>query len=335
MNTAKTSNTLPIIVVTAGEPASIAPDICIKIAQQNWQARLVFLTDPELIVQRAEQLGIAVDIQTISKPQQSRCHKSGSMQIMPLKLAQAVQAGKLNQHNSAFVLQSIRQATQLCLQREAAAMVTPPVHKGIINDYGLKFSGHTEFIAEICQATPVMMLASKQMRVALVTTHLPLKDVASSITAEKLKQVLTILLKDLKNTFALSNPCVLVCGLNPHAGEDGHLGREEIETITPVINEFRQQGFDVQGPFPADTLFNPDKLKKADAVLSMYHDQGLPVLKYASFGEGINITLGLDIIRVSVDHGTALDLAGSGQSNPGSMHEAVKLAIELANKKRI
>lgn len=273
-------------------------------------------------------------IQTIDTLQQSTQHQPGIMQIMPLKLARQVTAGKLDQRNSAFVLQSISQATQLCRQGDAAAMVTPPVHKGIINDYGLKFSGHTEYIAEICQANPVMMLASKQMRVALVTTHLPLKDVAGAISPKKLKQVLTILLQDLKNTFALSNPCVLVCGLNPHAGEDGHLGREEIEIIRPVINEFRQQGFDVQGPFPADTLFNPKHLKKADAILSMYHDQGLPVLKYTSFGEGINITLGLGIIRVSVDHGTALDLAGSGQSNPGSMQEAVKLAIELANKKQ-
>ena len=319
----------PVIVITAGEPASIAPDICIKTAQQSWNAKLVFLTSKILLKERAKLLNICITIKEINAIEECPVHTKNTLVILNQEMPSPCIAGTLNKNNSSFVIQSIQLATQLCLDNKADAMVTPPVHKGIINDSGLSFTGHTEFIAEQCNATPVMMLASKTMRVALATTHLPLKDVAAQITKDHLINTINIINHDLIKHFKIPKPHILVCGLNPHAGEDGHLGMEEIEIIEPAILKLREQGVDATGPLPADTLFNIERLKTADAVLAMYHDQGLPVLKYSSFGEGINITLGLPIIRISVDHGTALNLAGTQKSNIGSMGEALALAIEL------
>ncbi len=320
----------PTIVITAGEPASIAPDICIAIAKSNWQAKLVFISNSALLKERATLLNTSINIQTINNVNQAVKHQANTMLVLEQKLSTPCIAGTLNKKNSAFVTNSIKLATQLCLNKQAHAMVTPPVHKGIINDYGLDFTGHTEFIATICQAAPVMMLSSKTMRVALATTHLPLKDVAKSLSKKSIVSIVQIINHDLIQLFKIKKPCILVCGLNPHAGENGHLGMEEINIIEPAIKHLQQQGVDARGPFPADTLFNPERLKVADAVLAMYHDQGLPVLKYSSFGQAINITLGLPIIRISVDHGTALDLAGSNNSNAQSLKEALTLAISLA-----
>ncbi len=252
------------------------------------------------------------------------------MWVAPVKLAAEVSAGQLNVNNAAYVLNTLDQAVDACLTGQFHAMVTGPVQKSIINEAGIAFSGHTEYLAQRCgRETVVMMLASRQLRVALVTTHLALRDVPQAINAELLRKVIQILHHDLQQKFAIRKPLILVCGLNPHAGESGHLGREEIEIISPLLEELNRQGFRLQGPLPADTLFTPKYLQSADAVLAMYHDQGLPVLKAQGFGEAVNITLGLPIIRTSVDHGTALDLAGSGKASMGSLLEAFRMAAQL------
>jgi len=250
--------------------------------------------------------------------------------VLPVELAEPVQCGKTNPLNSRYVLKTITKATKGCMDGLFDAMVTGPVHKGVINDAGFAFSGHTEYIAEITGGHPVMMLATPGLRVALVTTHLPLTEVSSAITHTRLRTVIRILEHDLRTRFNLDNPKILVCGLNPHAGENGHLGHEEIDIIEPVLEGLRQQGLNLQGPLPADTLFTPKYLASADAVLAMYHDQGLPVLKYIGFGKAVNITLGLPIIRTSVDHGTALDLAGTGKADIGSLLVALQTALTMA-----
>jgi 4-hydroxythreonine-4-phosphate dehydrogenase len=242
-----------------------------------------------------------------------------------------VRAGQLDPANAAYVLETLTRAVELCEGQNVAALVTGPVHKGVINDAGIEFTGHTEFLAQRTgAATPVMMLAAGRLRVALATTHVPLRDVAAVITEERLKAVVRVLARDLSLRFGLRRPRILVCGLNPHSGEQGHLGREEIDVIEPAMSELRAEGIDLTGPLPADTLFTPRYLRRADAVLAMYHDQGLPVLKYAGFGEAVNITLGLPIIRTSVDHGTALDLAGTGRADAGSLRAAIGMAARLA-----
>jgi 4-hydroxythreonine-4-phosphate dehydrogenase len=251
--------------------------------------------------------------------------------VLPVRLADKVQPGLLNQLNADYVLTSIITATQGCLDGQFQAMVTGPVHKGIINDSGVCFSGHTEYIAEITGGCPVMMLATPGLRVALVTTHIPISAVSQAITSSRLTTVIKQLNQDLQKRFSLNHPRILVCGLNPHAGESGHLGKEEIEIIEPVLNFLRKQGINLHGPLPADTLFTPKYLETADAVLAMYHDQGLPVLKHKGFGNAVNITLGLPIIRTSVDHGTALDLAGTGSADCGSLQLAIKTALQMAN----
>jgi len=322
------------VAVTAGEPAGIGPDLCVMLARHSLPARVVVVADRELLLQRAQALQLPLETADFM-PGAGTQAPPGVLLVSHVALARAAQPGKLDPVNSAYVLRTLEIAADGCRGGIFDAMATAPVHKGIINDAGFEFTGHTEFLAART-GTPqvVMMLAGGGMRVALATTHLPLKEVASHITRESLEQTLRIVRHDLVERFAIARPRIAVAGLNPHAGESGYLGREELDVINPVLEALRAQGFDLTGPLPADTLFNPERLKNYDCVLAMYHDQGLPVLKYASFGSGINITLGLPIIRTSVDHGTALELAGTGKADVGSLVEAVKLAAELAARSR-
>lgn len=325
-------STLPRIVLTPGEPAGIGPELCVQLAQSAQACELVCVADPDLLLARAQQLNLPLTLETFNAQRPPRQHAAGSLQILPIELPSPAVCGLLNPAHSAYVLESIRTATQGCLAGTFDAMVTAPVHKGIINDSGYPFSGHTEFIAELTGGYPVMMLATPGLRVALATTHLPLKDVSAAITDTTLQQVISVLAHDLRHHFGINNPRILVCGLNPHAGENGHLGREELDIIIPLLDKLRQQGMQLQGPLPADTLFTPKYLEHADAVLAMYHDQGLPVLKHKGFGNAVNITLGLPIIRTSVDHGTALELAGSGQADCGSLRYALTTALNMAKQ---
>lgn len=321
------------VAFTPGEPAGIGPDLAVRLAQQNWPVELVAIADPDLLQARAVLLGLPLTLRTYTPDQQATAQTAGSLTVLPIATGAAVKPGCLDLNNAAYVVNTLTRAGEGCLQGEFAAVVTAPVHKGIINDAGITFSGHTEFFAAQAQvAKVVMMLASPQLRVALVTTHLPLRDVADAITPATLEQVITILVTDLRDKFGLADPRILVCGLNPHAGEQGHLGHEETDIIIPVLDKLRSQGFKLHGPLPADTLFQPHYLDKADAVLAMYHDQGLPVLKYQGFGTAMNITLGLPYIRTSVDHGTALSLAGTDQVSVGSAQYALEQAISLANQ---
>ncbi len=318
------------LAITSGEPAGIGPDLCIQLAMSEVEMPFVVLGDRGLLQQRAQQLGKEIQlIDYINNYGDSR--KPGELPVLHVPAAHQVQPGKLDAANSAYVLELLKRAVAGCQAGEFAAMVTAPVHKGIINDAGIAFTGHTEFLAEQTH-TPlvVMMLVGGGMRVALATTHLPLRDVADAISADLLERILVILNRDLQKRFGLKTPRILVAGLNPHAGESGYLGREEIDIMIPLLNRLRAQGMHVSEPLPADTLFAQHRLKGCDAVLAMYHDQGLPVLKHASFGEGVNITLGLPIIRTSVDHGTALDLAGTGQADAGSLRQAMQAALEMA-----
>ena len=322
---------LPIIAVTSGEPAGIGPDICLDLADAKLPCRPVVLGDIDLLRHRAETLGKTVSFCYYGD---SETPPKGALEVLHIPLAAHCEAGRLNAANSPYVLQLLDTACQGIQNGTFAAMTTAPLHKGIINDAGAGggfFSGHTEYLAEK-SGTPrvVMMLAGGGLRVALATTHLPLKDVAAAITRESLLETARILHRDLWHKFGLAHPRILVAGLNPHAGEGGHLGHEENDVIIPALEELRAAGLDIRGPYPADTLFQPFMLKDADAVLAMYHDQGLPVLKYASFGQGVNITLGLPFIRTSVDHGTALDLAGTGRADSGSLMAAVRTACEMA-----
>lgn len=320
----------PRIAITPGEPAGIGPDLIVQLAQQAWPVELVVCADRALLLQRAEMLGLPLTLHPYQPQEPAQPQAAGTLTLCSIPLPAAPQPGQLNPANSQYVLESLARACDGNLHGEFEALVTGPVHKGVINDAGIPFTGHTEFFAER-SLTPrvVMMLATEELRVALATTHLPLKDVAAAITQQSLREVITILHADLRRKFGLSDPHILVSGLNPHAGENGHMGREEIEVIEPVLAELRQQGLRLSGPLPADTLFQPKYLQQADAVLAMYHDQGLPVLKYQGFGRAVNITLGLPFIRTSVDHGTALDLAGTHQADTGSFITALRLAITM------
>lgn len=321
---------MPRLLLTPGEPAGIGPDLAIVLAQQPLQAALAAVADPALLLARARQLGLPLRIRTLAPGASPQPHQAGELQVLPVELSAAVTAGQLDPRNAPYVLETLRLAATQVLAGSADALVTAPVHKGVINDAGVPFTGHTEFLAELCHAsTPVMMLVANSLRVALATTHLALRDVPAAITRDGLEAVLRVLHHDLRARFAFAAPRILVCGLNPHAGEGGHLGREEIEVIGPVLDRLRAGGMHLTGPLPADTLFTPRQLAEGDAVLAMYHDQGLPVLKHAGFGEAVNVTLGLPIIRTSVDHGTALDLAGSGRAEAGSLEAAVQLALQL------
>lgn len=328
------NNNLPRIAITAGEPAGIGPDIILMLLQaQQWPAELVIIADPDVLKARAQQLGISLQMRPYTPDSQMKPTRCGEYSILPIACHVPVETGVLNPANADYVLQTLQRATEGCLSGEFAAMVTAPLHKGVINDAGIPFTGHTEFLAELTQAPlPVMMLTADKLRVALATTHVPLHTVSSLITPALLEQVLVILQYDMQQKFGIANPHILVCGLNPHAGESGHLGTEELDVIIPVIQKLQQQGMNLSGPLPADTLFTPRNLQGADAVLAMYHDQGLPVLKHVGFGKAINITLGLPIIRTSVDHGTALHLAGTGQAETGSLQAAIDLAVELSSR---
>jgi 4-hydroxythreonine-4-phosphate dehydrogenase len=318
------------VVITPGEPAGIGPDLTIQLAQHNWPVELVVCAAPDLLLERAKQLGLPLSLREYQPGVAAQPQQAGSLTILPIAIPQPVTPGELCVANSDYVLATLAHACDGCLSGEFAALITGPVHKGVINDAGIAFSGHTEFFADRAGGhRVVMMLATEELRVALATTHLPLKDVPAAITRESLHEVITILHHDLQQKFAIADPHIYVCGLNPHAGESGHMGREEIDTLIPALNELRQQGIQLTGPLPADTLFQPKYLQHADAVLAMYHDQGLPVLKFQGFGRAVNITLGLPFIRTSVDHGTALELAGLGQAEPGSFITALNLAITM------
>ena len=325
---------LPRIAITAGEPAGIGPDLCVLLANKPLDADIVIIADVNILQARAKTLNVDIKIQEYSAKSHTAHLGNGLITVFHQAISQPAVAGQLDTRNSQYVLDTLKTVALGCVSHEFDAMVTAPVHKGIINDAGIAFSGHTEFLAELTN-TPqvVMMLVGSGLRVALATTHLALKDVPAAITKSSLETTIRILHHDLVNKFGLGNPRILVAGLNPHAGEDGYLGREEIDIINPVLEKLRVEGKQLIGALPADTLFAKHHLSKADAVLAMYHDQGLPVLKHASFGEGVNVTLGLPIIRTSVDHGTALDLAGTGNIEIGSMLAAIELAITLANNK--
>jgi 4-hydroxythreonine-4-phosphate dehydrogenase len=314
-----------LLAITAGEPAGIGPDLCVRIAQVPHNTRLVLLTDRRVLEERATSLNLHLDLPDY------RPGLLAPVSVLHLPTAVPVVPGRLQPANAFHVLNCLRRAVAGCQSGEFTGLVTGPAHKGIINDAGVAFTGHTEFLAELCGCKRVvMMLAGGELRVALATTHLPVREIADAITVEALEETLRILHAALRRDFGLDQPRILVAGLNPHAGEGGHLGREEIDIIQPVIRRLRAEGMTLSDPLPADTLFQPKYLEHADAVLAMYHDQGLPVLKHDSFGTGVNITLGLPIIRTSVDHGTALDLAATGQVDAGSMQVAIATAREMA-----
>ena len=324
------SQQIPRLVITSGEPAGIGPDLCIMQAANPQDAQVVILADPKLLKERARQLGHDVKIKIFSEDIPRTPNKANELLVAPCQLSEKVTPGQLDTRNAGYVLNMLRQAVAGCQGGLFDAMVTAPVHKGIINESSIPFSGHTEFLADLTDTKRVvMMLATEGLRVALATTHLPLSKVPEAINAELLREVISILHKDLTTKFAISDPRILVCGLNPHAGEDGHLGREEIEIMSPTLEELRAEGINLSDPLPADTIFNPAKLEEADAILAMYHDQGLPVLKYKGFGESVNITLGLPIIRTSVDHGTALELAGTSLAHCGSLNTAINYALDM------
>jgi 4-hydroxythreonine-4-phosphate dehydrogenase len=328
------TKSLPRIAITAGEPAGIGADLCVLLAHQQLKAEVVIIADANMLQARAKALNVDIQIQEHSAKSHAAHLGDGAITVLHQTISQPVVAGQLDSRNSQYVLETLKTAALGCVNQAFDAMVTAPVHKGIINDAGIAFSGHTELLAELTNTEQVvMMLVGSGLRVALATTHLALKDVPAAITKSSLETTVRILHHDLVHKFGLKNPRILVAGLNPHAGEDGYLGREEIDIINPVLEKLRTEGMQLIGALPADTLFAKHHLSKADAVLAMYHDQGLPVLKHASFGEGVNVTLGLPIIRTSVDHGTALDLAGTGNIEIGSMLAAIELAITLANNK--
>ena len=320
------------IALTPGEPAGIGPDLCVQLAQRAHDVELVAVADPDLLTERAALLGLPLRLTEFDASRPPEPQAASSLKVLPVTLTVPARCGRLERANAGYVLDTLRTAAGGCHSGVFAALVTGPVHKGVINDAGVPFSGHTEFLAEITHAPDVVMMlvAPPRLRVALATTHLPLGEVSRALTPERLERALRVLHHDLRMRLGITAPRILVCGLNPHAGEGGHLGREEIEVIEPVLEHLRAAGMDLHGPLPADTLFTPRYLDTADAVLAMYHDQGLPVLKYAGFGRAVNVTLGLPIIRTSVDHGTALELAGTGRAEPGSLEAALAMAVDLA-----
>lgn len=320
------------LAVTPGEPAGIGPDLLLQVAQKAWPAQLVAFADGKMLQERAKQLGLPIKlVPYVAESEQIL--PAGELFLVDIKTNTAVKSGTLDSENGHYVVETLRQACKKNLDGEFDAVVTGPVHKGIINKAGISFSGHTEFFAHESNTNDVvMMLATEGLRVVLATTHIPLAYVSKAITAERLHKVLHITNTDLMLKFGINKPHIFVCGLNPHAGEGGHIGKEEILVINPALDALRAEGLNITGPLPADTIFNPKYLEQADVILAMYHDQGLPVLKYKGFGASVNITLGLPFIRTSVDHGTALDLAGTGQADVGSFNLAIEQAISIAAK---
>jgi 4-hydroxythreonine-4-phosphate dehydrogenase len=320
------------IAITPGEPAGIGPDLTIAIAQKDWPVELVVVACKKLMQERAANLGLPLTLIDYDSAKAAKPQKAGTLTILSVEMAEVCIPGELNAENGSYVVETLRIASEKNISGEIDAIVTGPVHKGLINKAGIAFSGHTEYFANQANcADVVMMLATEGLRVALVTTHIPLAYVSKAITAERLQKVTRILNTDLINKFGIKEPRIYVCGINPHAGEDGHLGREEIDVMIPALAVLKEEGIKVIGPLPADTIFQEKYLKDADAILTMYHDQGLPVLKYKGFGSSVNITLGLPFIRTSVDHGTALELAGTNLADSGSFIEAITTAIKLAN----
>ncbi|WMY94797.1 MAG: 4-hydroxythreonine-4-phosphate dehydrogenase PdxA [Arsenophonus sp.] len=320
------------IIITPGEPSGIGPDILIQIAQHNWPVQLVACADPNLLKARAKLLNLEL---TIYPPDfKNNMQAAKTLTVLPIKLPVQVIPGQLNKKNSSYVIETLRRACDGCINGEFSGLVTGPVHKAIINDAGIPFTGHTEFLAKRSKVEKVvMMLTTKKIKIALATTHIPLKEVPHAITFKNLQETIYILHQELKSKFKIRTPNIYVCGLNPHAGEYGYIGNEEIEIIIPLIKKLRIEGLKVYGPFPADTLFQTKYLNKADVILAMYHDQGLPVLKYKAFHHAVNVTLGLPFIRTSVDHGTAIELAGTLKANINSFIIALKLAINMIKKK--
>lgn len=333
LKNANTEKTLPRILITPGEPAGVGPDITIRIAQQKWPAEIIAIADPTLIAQRAKQIGLSLRIIEADINKAPSVHQPGTLKILPVTLDKPAEAGKPNPLNAPYVIRTLEMAAELCQKKTAQAVVTGPVHKGIINRAGINFTGHTEFFAQYCHIPhTVMLFVVENLKVALATTHIPLANVPSAITQESLRATLTVLSEALTQLFHIKTPRILVCGVNPHAGEGGYLGREEIDTMIPLFNELCNQDYYLEGPLPADTIFTPKYLERADAVLAMYHDQVLPLVKYIGFGNAVNLTLGLPFIRTSVDHGTAIDIAGTKAVDSGSLAAAMKLAIVLCNK---
>ena len=320
----------PTIAITSGEPAGIGPDLCSGLARRRWPARVVVIGDASLQARaRARSARQKIRVYSMSEPARA------GVEWLHVPLSARCMPGRLDPRNARYVLELLDRAIDGCKRGEFAAMVTAPVQKSVINDAGINFSGHTEYLAQRTRSRcPVMMLTGGGLRVALVTTHLPLARVSRALTAERIRTVITVLDRDLRRLYRIRRPRILVCGVNPHAGEAGHLGREEIETLQPALAALRRRGLRIEGPVPADTAFLPARLAGCDVALAMYHDQGLPVLKFASFGHAVNVTLGLPIVRTSVDHGTALDLAGTASADPGSLHAAIEQAIELAQRPR-
>ena len=318
------------ILITPGEPAGIGPDVTVQIAQEAWPAELIAIADPLLLQERAKQIGLPLECIPWHPEQKATLHQKKTLKVLPVSLDASVAPGKLNKTNAAYVIHTLENAASLCEKKAAHAIVTGPVHKGILNDAGIAFTGHTEFFAHHAGVKhTVMLFVIDDLKIALATTHLPLSDVPKAITKEKLRLVLSILNRELTQLFRIASPRIAVCGLNPHAGENGHLGREEIDVIEPLLVELRKENYAVTGPLPADTIFTPKQLAVSDAILAMYHDQALPVVKYIGFDHAVNVTLGLPFIRTSVDHGTALDIAGTNNANPGSMLAAINLALKL------
>jgi 4-hydroxythreonine-4-phosphate dehydrogenase len=323
---------IPRIVITSGEPAGVGPDACVTLAQTAWEADLVVAADAGLLADTAAALEVPLRIEYYESSRAARPHHPGSLQVMHIPTNCAVRAGHPDVRNAPYVIEMLNRACDGCTNGEFAGMVTAPVQKSTLMDAGFAFSGHTEYLAERTRAAlPVMLLVSDRLRVALVTTHLALADVPRAITKERLRSTLRIVNMDLERLFSLQPPRIAVLGLNPHAGESGHLGREELDIIEPVIRELREEGLNLQGPIPADTAFTPRFLETTDVIVAMYHDQGLPVIKHVGFGNAVNMTLGLPILRTSVDHGTALSLARSGRADSGSLRAALSLAIDLAS----
>jgi 4-hydroxythreonine-4-phosphate dehydrogenase len=323
---------IPRIVITSGEPAGVGPDACVSLAQRDWEADLVIAADVDLLAATAAALQLPLTLERYDATRLPKPHRNGTLQVMHIPTRYPVVPGHPDVRNAAYVIEMLDRACDGCTNGEFAAMVTAPVQKSTLMDAGYRFSGHTEYLAERTRAAlPVMLLVNDQLRVALVTTHLALSDVPRAITADRLRATLRIVNMDLERHFSLQPPRIAVLGLNPHAGEAGHLGREELDIIEPVIAELQGEGMNLQGPIPADTAFTPRFLKTVDVIVAMYHDQGLPVIKHVGFGNAVNMTLGLPILRTSVDHGTALKLARSGQADTGSLSAAVALAIDLAD----
>ena len=320
------------IAFTPGEPAGIGPDLAVRLAQQTRDRDILAVACPRLLAERAEMLGLPLQLQLVTTPEAVLQRASGQLSVWPIETIAATRAGHLDPANADYVLETLQVATGLCLQGQCSALLTGPVHKGHLRRAGHDFKGHTEYLATLCGSPPpLMMLVGERLRVALLTTHMPLRSVPEAITAPALERALTLLNSALQEQFKIAHPRLVVCGLNPHAGEGGSMGREEQEIIAPCLQQLQSRGLNIVGPLPADTAFLPQQLAEADAVLAMYHDQGLPVLKYSSFGCAVNITLGLPILRTSVDHGTALDRAGSGDCDDGSLIRALHWAATLAD----